>query len=101
MEDMQILLVCSREVLPYGTAEVRTPVGGKPALLLISTIAEISVFSVRVLAGFPEPLMFIGTMVYNQVHHDVHVLVFGLFDYPLYICHRAEVWVGVLVIGYV
>lgn len=98
MKDMKILFVRSRQVFPNRAAEIGTPVCRKTPLRFIPQIKEISIFSVRVLAGFPKPLMFVGTMVYDQIHQDIHAAFFCLCDQAFHVLHCAEAWINVVII---
>ena len=98
MKYVQVLPVCARQVFPHGTAEVGAPVGGKLPLLLAPQIKEIAVFSVRILAGFLKPLVFIGTVIHHQIHQDIHIPLFRLRDQPIHVLHRAETRIDPVII---
>ena len=98
VEYMQILFVGSRQILPGRTAEVGTPVGGKFPFLLISQIEEIAVFPVRILAGFLEPFMLVGAVIYHQIHQYVHISLLRFCDQPVHVFHGAEAGIDRIVI---
>ena len=96
---MQVLLVCSGQVFPDRTAEVRAPVGRKLPVLLIPQIEEVAVFAVWILAGLFEPFVFVGTVIDHQIHQDVHISFFGFCDQLFHIFHCTEARVDIIVIG--
>ena len=60
MENVQILFVrMARQSFPDRTTEVTAPVAWKFAFFFVGNVEEITIFSVRILAGFFEPLMLI------------------------------------------
>ena len=60
MENMQVLFVrMSRKWFPYRSTEITSPVTGKFPFFTVFNIKEVSIFSIRILAGFLEPFVFI------------------------------------------
>ena len=118
---MHILLIrMSRERFPYRTAEITSPVAGKLAFLPVLDIEEISVFSAARAAPpanraerpaanasskavpffliISKTLMFIGTVIYNQVHKDIHIPFLCFFDELFHIFHGAEGRVNTVIV---
>ena len=98
MEYMEILLIGSRQILPYRTTEIGAPVGRQFPFFLISQVKIFSVLSIRIFTGFFEPFMFIGTMVYNQIHQDVHISLLRFRDQFIHIFHGSETRINIIII---
>ena len=99
MEHVHVLLVrASGKGFPHRAAEVASPVAGQFAFFSVLYVEEVAVFPVRVRAGLLEPFMFIGTVVYHQVHENVHTAFFCLFQQVVHILHGAEGGVDFIVI---
>ena len=100
MENMHILLVrVSRERFPYGTAEITPPVAGKFSLFPVLDIEKIAVFSIWSFTGFFKPFMLVGTVVYHQVHQDIHLTFICLSDQFVHIFHSTESRINIIIIG--
>ena len=99
VEQVHILLVrTAGKGFPYGAAEITSPVAGQFSFFSILYVEEIAVLPVRVSAGFLEPLMFVGTVVYHQVHKNIHAAFFCFFQQKVHIFHGAEGRVYLIVI---
>ena len=98
MEHMQILFICSRKIFPYRSAKIGTPVSRKFSFFLITQIEEITVFSIRILACFLEPFMFIRTMVDNKVHQNIHISFLCFSDQLVHVCHSPETRVNIIIV---
>ena len=99
MEYMEIVFILmSRELFPDRTAKVRSPVAGELPILDRLYIEIFPILSIRILACPSEPLMFIRTMVDDQIHDNVHVTLFRFGEQTVHVVHRPETRVNVPVI---
>src|SRR5699024_8141509 len=81
MENMHILLVwMPRERFPYRTAEIAPPIAGEVSLFPFFYIEKIAVFPAAVSAGFFQPFMFIGTVIYHKIHQNIHITFLSFSD---------------------
>ena len=91
MKKMKILFIgMSGKLLPHRTAEIASPVAWSPVVFFVFYIKEISVFSFRILNSFLKPFVFIGTMVHNKIHQDIHITFFCLCDQTIHIFHGSK-----------
>jgi len=91
-EDVQIPLPVFN-LFPGGAAKKRHPVIGREFPFFASSLAEyVSIALGRSGAGFQrllEPLMFVGSMVWHDIHHDLEAGLVGRFNHGIKILHGA------------
>ncbi len=98
VKNMQVLSVRSRQVVPHRPAKIRAPVRGQLTLCLLPEIKVPAVFPVRILTGFPEPLVLIGTVVHDKIHQKIHPTRLHLRNQPLHIFHCAKARINLIII---
>ena len=99
VEYMEIVFILmSRELFPDRTAKVRSPVTGELPIFDRLNIEIFPILSVGILTCPSEPLMFIRTMVDDQIHDDIHVALFRFGEQAVHVVHRPETRVNVPVI---
>ena len=64
-----------------------------------SQIKILTVLALGILAGLFEPRVLVGAVVDHQVHHDVHVPLFGFREEPVHVLHGPEAGINVIVVG--
>ena len=122
VENMQIKPVfVTGQLFPDLSAEIRTPVAGENIsvrradgvvrtsiflhcagfirLFQLTEIEILPVFPFRIPACFLEPLVFIRAVVYDQIHNDMLIPLFGLCKEAVHVLHCAEAGVNIVVIG--
>ena len=89
-EQMQVVHIRRLIVLPRGTGEPGAPVVGLFAVPAFSPEVIISLGVVLAAAALQEPLMLVGRVVDNEVHHDLDPAGMRLTQHPVKILHGAE-----------
>ena len=99
MENVQILFVrMPRQSFPDRTTEVTAPVAWQFAFFFVGNVEEIAVFSVRIFAGFLEPLMFIRTVVYYEIQKNIHITFLCLGKKTVHVFQCSENRIDVVII---
>ena len=99
MEDMQVVpVLVSRQFVPDGTAEIRTPVAGQLSVFDGPDIKIFPIFAIRILAGFFEPFMLVGAVIDDQIHDDVHIPFPGFLQQSVHVLHGAEPGIDIVII---
>ena len=99
MEHVQVTLVrMPRKRFPDTATEVGAPVARPLSIWTVFDVEVLSVFTFRILAGFPEPRVLIRAVVDDEIHQDVHIAFFRFRDQPIHVLHRSEARVNVVVI---
>ena len=94
-----IRVVCAGHFFPDTASKVGAPVAGRLAVFLsFPEIKIIPVFPLRIRQGFLKPFMLIGTVVYHQVHQDVHIPLLCLLQQFLHVRHGSENGINVVII---
>ena len=86
-------------ILPGGTAEAAAPVVG---LFAVFGIFPDIVVPVKIIFGFAalhKPAVFIGGVVYHQVHYQLQTSFVHLGNHPVKILHGSELRHDILIIG--
>ena len=89
------------KLFPDRASEIGPPVAGEFSVPDLFYIEKSAVFSLWIPAGFFEPEVFIGAVIYHQVHDDIHVSSAGLLQQAVHVLHAAEAGVYSVVIRYV
>ena len=100
VEHMQIVfIVMSGQFVPDRSAEIRAPVTGERfAFFYVCEIKEFAVLSVRILAGFFEPFMFVGAVIDHEIHQNIQITLMCFLKKPIHIRHGSETGVDLSVI---
>ena len=97
---MQIIpVLLSRKLFPDRPAEVGSHIAEALFILRMLQIKIFSVLPFRVLARLLKPLIFIGTVIHNQIHQDMHLPCMRLFQKLVHILQRSETRVNVIIVG--
>ena len=99
MKHMKILFIrMAGKRFPHRSAEIASPVAGRPAVFPVFYIEKVSIFTVRILAGLLKPFMFVRTVVHHKIHQDIHISFFRLFDQALHVFHSSETGINAVII---
>ena len=99
MEDMQVVpVLVSRQFVPDGTAEIRTPVAGQLSVFDGPDIKIFPIVAIRILTGLFEPFMFVGAVIDDQIHDDVHISFPGFLQQSVHVLHGAEPGIDIVII---
>ena len=98
-EEVQIVHIRRLIVLPGGAGEPGAPVIGLFAVLSLSPEVVIPLGIVLTAAALQKPLVLVGRVVDNEVHHDFDPARMRLCQHPVKILHGAELVHDILVIA--
>ena len=87
---MKIIFVCPGHSLPGASAKIRPVVAGLLSILSFHKMKIPGILAVRILQRFLKPLMLIRTVVYNQIHQDIHSPLLRLGKKFIKLLHSAE-----------
>ena len=93
---MEVILAPLFIPLPGRAAEACTPV-----VLLIPPDIPIGFIVVPALCRFNKPWVFVGSMVYNQIHYDSYTKLMGFLQKIVEILHGTEVIHNGFIIRYI
>ena len=98
VEEMQIIEVRSRDLLPCASSEIGPPVIRRMAIHGLLEEEITGVFAVRVRQCLLEPLVLIGAVIDDEIHQNVHVAPFCFRNQPPHIAICPEARVNLIVI---
>ena len=96
---MEIVIVSAFHLFPCAAAEVGAVVAGGIAVLALSEVKIVPVFSLRIFKGFLKPLVLIGAVIDHQIHKDVHIPFFGFRKKGIKVLHGTEGFVNPVIVG--
>ena len=103
------------QLFPYRSPEIGAPVAGEDiavggadsecivrggcGFFQFFQIKILTVFAFRIQACPFEPLVFVGTVIHDQIHDNIHVSLFGLREQAVYVVHCTEAGIDIIVVG--
>ena len=98
---MQIIQIRPRHRLPCASAEIGTVIARLLAVFPFYKMKISRIFPVRIFQRPLKPLMLVRTVVYHQIHQDIHAALLRLSEQLVELLHRAEFFCDLVIIGYI
>ena len=100
MKVVHVLILMSGNLVPYTASEIRTPVVGNTTVLFsLFKIEEFTIFSLWIFTGLYKPFMLIGTVIYYQIHQNIHITFFRFLQKTVNILDGTESGIDIVIIG--
>ena len=95
---MQIIFITARHRFPGASAKIGAVIARRFSVFSLYKIEIIRIRTVRIRKCFLEIFMLVGAVVYNQIHHDIHIPLFCFRQKFVKLFHRTELLRDLIII---